>query len=375
MKELWPIFIFSLIMAYMAEKNSVSEIDQYGSKKYIKKDKLIFFILFLGMSMFVGLRTSHNDTGAYRHAYELMEGNWAALKNIDLAIGNNPGFKIVNTVFKMFHVSTQSFLMIYALITNGIYIWFIRKYSNNYLISIFLYSTMGVFGFTMAAIKQCVAVAFCLLATDRAINKKYFRFILWVLIAMTFHPYSLMYLIVPFLNFVPWSGKTFVLLGIFAVLGIGLESLLGSIINITTMFGEEYNASTFVGEGVNIFRLMVVWIPVFISFICKSLIKKKDDKNMNLIMNLSMLNAEIMFIALFGTANYFARLANYFLVFQTIALPWELENFNKPSKKMMELFMLIGFMGYFYYGNSLYGGFDVNYSAMGLWEYLMSILN
>ena len=42
-----------------------------------------------------------------------------------------------------------------------------------------------------------------------------------------------------------------------------------------------------------------------------------------------------MFIALFGTANYFARLANYFLIFQTLALPWMLSYFDYKSKKTL----------------------------------------
>lgn len=373
MSKLWPIFIFSLIMAYLAEKNSILEIDQYGNKKYIKKDRLCFFILFLAMSIFVGLRTHYNDTDTYKYAYELMGNSLSSLRSINLSIGENPGFVVLNTIFRTLNISTQSFLMIYSLITNGIYLWFIRKYSNNYILSIFLYTTMGIYTFTMAAIKQCVAVAFCLVATDRAINKESIRAVFWVLLATTFHPYSLMYLIVPFLNFIPWTNKTYLLLVIFAIAGFGLESMLGTLINITTMFGEEYNVSSFVGEGVNIFRLLVVWVPVVISFLCRSFIRRNNDKQFNIIMNLAMLNAEIMFIALFGTANYFARLANYFLIFQAISLPSLLENFNKTSRKLMTFLMIIGYLGYFYYGNGLYGGFDANFSAINLFEYLKSL--
>ncbi|WRK55994.1 EpsG family protein [Coprobacillaceae bacterium CR2/5/TPMF4] len=92
-------------------------------------------------------------------------------------------------------------------------------------------------------------------------------FVLWVLIASTFHPYSLMYLIIPFLNFEPWSGKTYLFLIIFLIIGLSLQPLLGTVVDITTMLGEEYDATTFTGEGINIFRLAVVWVPVVISFL------------------------------------------------------------------------------------------------------------
>lgn len=374
MSKLLPIFLFSLLMAYLADKNSVSKIDRNGNKVYVKRDRICFFVMFLVMGIFVGLRTAYNDTYAYRHAYELMGTDISGFSNISYTIGDNVGFNIVNQTFRVLGISTQSFIMIYALITNGIYLWFIRKYSNNYFLSIFLFSTMGVYTFTMAAIKQCVAVAFCLLATDRAINKKYINFILWILIATTFHPYSLMYLVVPFLNFSTWTYKTYFLLAIFAIVGVGLQSLLGTIINITTMLGEGYDITTFVGEGVNMFRLLVVWVPVFISFVSRKFIFKENDKKFNVIMNLSMLNAEIMFIALFGTANYFARLANYFLIFQAISLPALFNYFNKQSKQLITLLMIVGFLGYFYYGNGLYGGFDANYRLISFFEYLKSLL-
>lgn len=373
MSKLIPIFIFSLFMAYLADKNSISEIDRNGNKVYVKRDRICFFIMFLAMGIFVGLRTSYNDTYAYRHGYELMGTDFSGFSSISYTIGDNFGFNIVNQLLRIQGVTTQSYIMFYSLITNGIYLWFIRKYSNNYILSIFLFNTMGVYTFTMAAIKQCVAVAFCLIATDRAINKKNLSFAFWILIATTFHPYSLMYVVVPFLKFETWTSKTYLLLAVFAVLGIGLQSLIGTIVNVTSMLGESYNEASFIGEGVNVFRLLVVWVPVIISFMCKKFTIRNKNETFNVIMNLAMLNAEIMFIALFGTANYFARLANYFLIFQAIALPELFNNFTKQSKQLITILMIVGFLGYFYYGNGmLFGGFDSIYKSISFFEYLKS---
>ena len=73
---------------------------------------------------------------------------------------------------------------------------------------------------------------------------------------------------------------------------------------------------SFAGAGVNLFRFLVVSAPIALSFLVRDEIEKQSTRNDMLIFNLSMLNAEIMFVALFGTANYFARLANYFLIFR-----------------------------------------------------------
>ena len=58
-----------------------------------------------------------------------------------------------------------------------------------------------------------------------------------------------------------------------------------------------------------------------------------------------------MFVGLFGTANYFARLANYFLIFQSQALPWILKKIGGRDGKMLTILMVLGFIAYFYYAN------------------------
>lgn len=374
MTKLLPIVIAALVLAALAEWNSTYTIDEYGERVYIKKDKLFITIMAVCLIIFVGLRTSYNDTGAYIHSYEIIPNGFSAFNNFNWSLGENPGFHAVNIVLKNFGVSTQNFIMFYAAITVGIYVWFLRKHTNNIWFSFFLFFTMGGYTFTMAAIKQCVAVAFCLVGVDCAMQRKRGAFPIWIALASTFHPYSLMYAVTPFLDFRPWTKKTFLLLIVFGTIGIGLEALLGTLINVTTMIGEGYDMASFSGDGVNVFRLLVVWVPVLLSFVTKKFWISNDDTEGNVIMNLTMLNAEIMFIALFGTANYFARLANYFLIFQMLALPRLFRYFNTNSKKILNTCAISCYTMYFYYAEVLTnGGFDFNYKAMSLMEYLKMI--
>lgn len=374
MTKLLPIVVVALILAALAERNSTYEIGKHGEKVYIRKDKFFLTIMAVVLIALVGLRTSYNDTYTYRYIYESMPNNVSAFERIKWDLGSNMGFNALNTVLRIQGVSTQNFLMLYAIITVGIYVWFLRKYTNNIWFTMFLFFTMGCYTFSMAAIKQCVAVAFCLVGVDRAMGKKWKSFVFWIALASTFHPYSLMYLVTPFLFFCPWTRKTFLLLTLFGTIGIGLESLLGTLINITTMLGEEYDTASFTGDGVNIFRLLVVWVPVFLSFVTRKFWVENDDEESWVIMNLTMLNAEIMFIALFGTANYFARLANYFLIFQTLAIPIMFKYFKKDSKKILVVGALIGYALYFYYAEGIiYGGFDQLYEGLSLAEYIKGL--
>lgn len=375
MFELLPITIFSLIMAGFSHAKS-----KYNKvlNNYDKKENIFYSIMSIAMILFVGLRTKYNDTFTYLETYNLLTpSSIPILSEIDWSIGANPLFNLVNWILKYIGFSDQDFLMFYAVITLGIYIWFIRKYTCNIWLSIFLMFATGTYTFTLAAIKQSVAVAFCLLATDRVLNKKYVKFIFWIVIAMLFHPYSLMYLVVPFMMYKPWSKKTYLSLAFFAFVGVSLQFMLGSIIDITSMMGETYSIQEFSGEGVNPFRLIVCAAPLILSFIMKNhLAKQESNEADNLMLNLTMINAEIMFVALFGTANYFARLANYFLIFQCLSIPWLFKYLEKNSKKTITLIAILCYLFFYYYSN-IYSGFskfDIEYDSISLFEYIKSII-
>ena len=325
------------------------------------------------MAVFVGLRIKYNDTLTYINGYINITNSFSDFNEFNWSLGANPGFELMNRIFRWFEISSQTFVMIYAVFTICIYMWFIRKYTSNIFVSAFLFFTMGIYTFTMAAIKQTFAVALCLVAVHCALQKKWFSFVVLILIASTFHPYALMYLIVPFLMFKPWTQKTYLLLGTCIVLGIVLQSLFENIVSITTLLGEEYTTDSFSGEGVNVFRVLVVWIPVVLSFWTKNFLVKNENSADDLFLNLSMLNAGIMFVALFGTANYFARLANYFLIFQTISLPYIFKFFTEKNKKVLLICSLSGYLLYFYYANAIAQTFDAGFIKSSVFEYIKSL--
>lgn len=370
MSKLFPIFLIAMALASVSHHRSPYDPNLCT---YRRREVLAFFCMSLILVLFVGLRIHYNDTDTYRSAYENITFQGSFLNNISFAIGDNPGFVITRKFFRLIGISTQTFLLIFAAVTDGIYLWFIRKYTCNIWLSVFLFITTGSYTFTMAAIKQCVAIAFCLVGVDRAIQHRWIRFLLWIALATVFHPYSLMFLLVPLLFFVPWSRKTYLLLVIFTAAGFLLQPLMNTVIDVTTMLGEEYNAATFSGEGVNPFRLAVVSVPIALSFITKKVIWMEHNRINNLLLNLTMLNATIMFVALFGTANYFARLANYFLIFQSLSLPWLFTHFETRSRNFITVCAVICYFLFFYYSNAIDQPFDHAYYGISLWQYLTTL--
>lgn len=375
MQKLLPICIFSMLMAYMSDRHSSYRYITGGVRQYISRDKLFYIIMSLAMAVFVGLRTSGNDTATYRIAYELIPDNIMAFTEIDWKnLAAAPGHEFVCACLKNLGASTQDYLMVFAIASITIYLWFIRKYTTNITLSIYYFITMGIYTFAMAAIKQTIAVAILLIATDRAVEKKYPTFILFILLAELFHPYAFIYLIIPLMFFTPWTKKTYWLLGGTIVVSLLLSRLMGGILAITDALGGDYSSTEFLGAGVNVFRVMTVWVPVFLSFCLRENIKKNSTRTSNMIINLSMVNAMIMFIGMFGTANYFARLANYFWIFQALALPLILYYFSDLSRRVLKVASVIGYFLFFFYDQMIaYGSFDNRVNLITVTEYLKQL--
>lgn len=375
MKELFPIALLAVFLAVISHNTSV--YDPFECR-YHRKEKFFYGVMAIVLIVFAGLRTGYNDTGTYRHMYNTVVKNLGSysglMDGIDwVKIGENPGFYFVMRVMAKLNFSTQSYIMAFSIFYVSVNLWFFRKYSCNIWMSIVVYIAFAGYVFSLAAIKQCTAMALCLIATDRAINKKYIQFVIFVLLASLFHAYSLMYLIVPFLFFRPWSGYTVLMLIFFGVVGFGMQTLVGTLLNVTDMMGESYDASSFVGEGVHPMRLLVTAVPVFLAAITAEQIKRNEERDQYVIVNLTMLNAEIMFVALFGTANYFARLANYFIPFQAVSIPWLLKHYDEKGQGTMTLLATFGYTMFFIYNYAIHENFDANFYSVTLWEYLKTL--
>lgn len=372
MLKLLPIFSFSILLSFLSHSFSQKHIH---TKTYIKKEWFFWCAMSIGLILFVGLRTKYNDTGTYLHTYKMMSISNFKPHDISLELGDNPGFAAAQYLLIQLGFSAQSFLMFFSAVTNGIYLWFIRKYSNNLWLSLFLFLFFGGYTFTLSAIKQCVATAFALIGIDRYLEGKRVSFGFWIILASTFHPYALMYLATPIMTFRPWCWKTVVLIIVFAFMGPMLQPLMGTIIDITTLLGEEYTVESFSSEGTNIFRFAVTMVPVLLSLLSSQVIRLRNDRTNNLFFNFTFLQAMIMFVALFGTANYFSRLANYFAIFLCFSLPWLITQFDRRSQRLLTIGAMAGYFLFFYYENGILRPIDDSLITIPLSEYLHSIIH
>lgn len=369
MTKLWILLAAALALAMLIDQRDKT-LQQAGADR---QERLVTWLLIIVLGFFCGLRIRGNDTVTYRQMFGQMPLWDEYATSGGYSFSQGIGFGALTSILKTIGFSVQDYLMLYAFATVIPYVLFVRRYSKSMVFGVFLMLTTGFYTFTLAAIKQCMAIGICLWAVTAALDRKWLRYLLLVGLAMLFHPYAIVYLLVPLLMFKPWTFRTFLYIGAFVAAGFLMESLLGTLLDVTDMMGAEYTEESFTGEGVNIFRVVVSFVPLVLAFLYGKPLFRDSTRTDDLMFNMAMVNALIMFVGLFGTANYFARLANYFLPAQVIALPRILRKAHPKDRSWLIPACILGYLGYFYYEHGIIRPFDTGYTQMSVWEYLSGL--
>lgn len=364
--RLWIVTIAALAIAAVIDMRD----QQLEFNGYNRRERLYTCILIIVLGFFCGLRTWGNDTVTYIQVYNQLPPMEEFLQHNDFGFADGIGFIYLTCFLKDIGFTCQDYLMFYAFVTAALYVQFVRRFSTNILWGVLLMFTTGFYTFSLAAIKQALAVGICACALPLALDKKWVKFSLAIGLASLAHPFALIYLIVPFMMFEPWQEKTIICVIAFVAAGFMLERLMGTVLDITAMMGADYTTEEMMGQGVNILRVAVCLVPMLIAVFYGGDLFRNAGKDVYLMFNLAMVNGLIMFVGIFGTANYFARLANYFLPAQVAIIPWILHSAHPKDRRWLMPTCIIGYLGFYMVENAVIRPFDTGYTQMSVWKYL-----
>ena len=205
MTKLWILLAVSLPLARIIDRRD----NNLRRRNIDRQERLITWILILVLGFFCGLRIWGNDTVTYLMMYDQLPLVSEYVSSGGYTFSGGYGFGFVASLLKTLGFSEQDYLMFFAFATAIPYVLFVRNYSKSMVFGVFLMFTTGFYTFSMAAIKQCMATGLCLMAVSCALDGKWIRYGLWIFAAVLFHPYALVYLLVPFLMFKPWGIRSF----------------------------------------------------------------------------------------------------------------------------------------------------------------------
>lgn len=136
MRELVILMLVAVALAWCADHVTIRPLNKQKAQAIP-----VFIAIFILLAGFAGLRKWYNDTETYRYAYEAMNCFPAYWKTVKFDLGSNFGFGIINAWLKTGGVTSQNFLMFWALIVVGLHLFFLHKYSANYALTVFLLFT------------------------------------------------------------------------------------------------------------------------------------------------------------------------------------------------------------------------------------------
>lgn len=325
------ITLLTVIICSMTAMRYVSGEDSLGRIKYSGIGNFCIFLCGAVLIFVAGFRYKvGTDYWEYMYGYEYRRDNWIQfVREFD-----EPGIDILAKLGSYFKDSFATMFFLAALITIGLIIWTIKKYSTNLLFSVVLYVLIGCWHGCFNGVRQFLAMSIIFAGHRFLYEKKIWKYAIVVFIAMCFHKSSIIMFPVYFLWNRKIDTKTI-------IMSIGTALIIrysyGRVFSLVSFLqGSEFDTSfSYVTSSVNTLRVLVTYAPlllIFFSFKGKFI---EDDPEAMFYAFMIIINV----VFSFATANsaYLARVTIYTEIFQVLAYPRLLVCFTDKSKKVAQL--------------------------------------
>ena len=231
------IIIFILIL------NTISNAELRN-----QRERQFLLCVCLLLVLIAGLRGENvgADTKYYLLDYSIIS-SLSISSVIEHYSSSGTGFYVLAKIFSLSGLSVHCFFGAVELLYCYAIYKFLMRFSDDKLFGIMCFCTMGLFGFSMAGLKQTVAMAFSLLALMLFMDKKYFWSIVLLILSIWCHRVSLISVVIIILYLIRGRIYYYPILFIFflSVLVIG-DTLWGQMIMQT---GEEHYIDLYYEEN------------------------------------------------------------------------------------------------------------------------------
>ena len=375
MSKILPSLIAALILTWLTERTTYGRFGINKPQHWL--NRFLFILLILVLAMPIALRKSYNDTGAYIYSFQQADTLGVLLESGTLHILGNPAFRVYEALVRTFTDNYLVFFLVPAIFVQYSYLRFIRRHCPNFLMGVMIFLFLGTYTFSIAAMKQTIAMAILLFAVDALIDRRMIRFFLLVFVAFLFHTYAIAFLILPLCTVRPWSPRTFLLLlGVYVVMA-NFNQIIVEFLEFANESGKSISSEEVIGTAaINPIRVAVyAVVPIIALVFRRRLFYSGTDREHHILVNMSILTVAIMSIGLVNAANMFARMGQYFEFGLICSLPWMLHKiFDRRSERLMTAITLTCFLGYFLYANFVQIYFDDHFGRYSLFFFIRSLI-
>lgn len=233
------------------------------------------------------------------------------------------GYILLNKVIGVFTAKPSVFIMITSFLVLIGPAYLIARYSVNPFISIFLYVNLYLFYLDMNFIRQAIAMSIMCFAYGFLVDKKFWRFLLFVILAATFH-LTVIYMIPVFIVcLIPVSSRSHLLylfgLLFYYILSDGVLKILLS------KFHSEYSDTEFIEKGIYFYYCFFP-LMICLGMVALSYFVKEKNRTLNVLIHLTLMMGFWQIVM--TKHSLFERFSYYTMLFVVLAVPEGLKAFK-----------------------------------------------
>lgn len=317
--------------------------------KYTNR-KIWTFILLLPLFLMTAFRSElvGSDTVSYKGLYNIF-ANQSLTSGYHYSM--EIGFRLLVKLLGYLNIGFYGFQVLYSVFiytTLGI---FFNRYSNKIAFSVFFFVTFRVFFFGMTAIRQMIAISIILISVKYILKRKFVKYLIFVLLASTFHLTSAVFILLYFMPFKKMDLKALVKTGLISLpVIIGANYILILALSIFPKY-SSYLTRVESYDGIFVY-LQTIFIFVFLIL---GFVQNKNNREPVNIINSSerlMLNATLysFLLSLLSTyINIAGRVSKYLYIFIAVYTTMNFQAIKNSRERLIAKYVIISLLLIYYY--------------------------
>lgn len=329
--------VYLINMIIVAVNSWLSEINKR------KKSNIVFIVVALiSLILVSGCRYKvGTDYTTYLEIYVYNGGDEINFQ------GGEVGFDILVKLLYRISTNPQLLFFVTAVFTNIAMVWFIKKYSVKFSLSMYLYITTFLYYNTMNGLRQYIASAILISGYKYILNGNFKKYFIFIAIAYLFH--SSATIMIPIFFIV--RGKTYskinaIVLIIFALAFVFYSRFVNVLFSFMgdSKYGYYGEIMGDTSNGANVIRIIVWILPVALILLYRKRALKVGGKNLEIELNLCMIGMLFMFLAYRHV--FYARFCMYFDVYYLLLIPRICSIFDERTNKALKIAIIVGYFAY-----------------------------
>lgn len=359
------VFIWLIFLFFVSQNYNIYKKEKILGVYELRVSKGFAMLAIIPLIWWAFIRPdSFIDTSSYINSFEALPSTLVGAGTFLSTIKKDIGFTILGIIIKgIIGNNARLYLLILASFHAVIVAYVFRKYSSNYIMSLFIFiASTDYLSWMHNTVRQFTAVILIFAATDLLIKKRYIPMIGIILIASTIHGSAILMLPIIFVvQGKPWNRKTILAIMMIVAAIVFLENftdILETMLSDTQYTNVVSDWESFNDDGTNPLRVFVYSIPTLLSLVGLKYIKIQNSVIINIACNMGIITTILYLLSMVTSGIFIGRLPIYCSLYSMgILLPWELDNiFTINSSKIVKLIAMACFMVFYYYQTHLSWG-------------------